>query len=77
VILLDIRRRLNTRVAAKYKSVRQLMSAFDRDGDGVINKSDWMWGLKEQNFDLSEDEVLAAAIAATVVADVVEASVVL
>ena len=27
-----------------------------QDGDGVVNKADWMWGLKEYNFPLSKDE---------------------
>jgi Ca2+-binding EF-hand superfamily protein len=27
-----------------------------QDGDGVVNKTDWMWGLREYNFPLTTDE---------------------
>lgn len=56
VLLLGIRDKLQHQVTSKYKNIRQLMAAFDKDGDGVVNKADWMWGLKEYNFPLSKDE---------------------
>ena len=40
--LLRIRGTLQDIVWRKYKGVRQLMAAFDKDGDGLINKTDWM-----------------------------------
>lgn len=54
--ILRIRGKLQTFAHCKYPNLRKLMQQFDLDRNGEISLSDWLGGLKEHNFPVTEPE---------------------